>query len=80
MVVRFVVKPDGRMGATEVINSLCPGCDDEALRLVRGFPRWQPALGYDDQPVAMYQTLQHLVQPAAAARRHCPARARKPGI
>ena len=57
VVLRCVVKPDGRIGATEVLNSLCPGCDDEALRLVRDFPRWQPALGYDDQPVAMYQTL-----------------------
>lgn len=55
--VRLVVKPDGRVGATEVINSLCPSCDDEALRLVRSFPRWQPALGYDDQPVAQYQVL-----------------------
>ena len=55
--VRLVVKPDGRVGATEVINSLCPGCDNEALRLVRSFPRWQPALGYDEQPVAQYQVL-----------------------
>ncbi|WP_201977845.1 TonB family protein [Hymenobacter rubidus] len=57
VVVRFVLKPDGRPGAVEVINSLCPSCDDEALRLVRNFPRWQPALGYDDQPVSVYQTL-----------------------
>ena len=55
--VRLVLKPDGRVGATEVTNSLCPSCDDEALRLVRSFPRWQPALGYDDQPVAQYQVL-----------------------
>ena len=55
--VRFVLKADGRIGACEIINSLCPDCDDEALRLVRSFPRWQPALGYDDQPVAVYQTL-----------------------
>ena len=55
--VRFVLKPDGRVGASEIINSLGTSCDNEALRLVRGFPRWQPALGYDDQPVAMYQTL-----------------------
>jgi outer membrane biosynthesis protein TonB len=55
--VRFVLKADGRIGATEVINSLCPSCDDEALRLVRGFPRWQPALGYDDQPVAVSQAV-----------------------
>ncbi len=55
--VRFVLKADGRIGATEVINSLCPSCDDEALRLVRSFPRWQPALGYDDQPVAVSQAV-----------------------
>ncbi|GAA4038437.1 hypothetical protein GCM10022409_24900 [Hymenobacter glaciei] len=55
--LRFVVKADGRVGATEVINSLCPGCDDEALRLVRSFPSWEQALGYDDQPVAQYQVL-----------------------
>jgi TonB family protein len=55
--VRFVLKADGRLGATEIINSLCPSCDDEALRLVRSFPRWQPALGYDDQPVAVAQAV-----------------------
>ena len=55
--VRIVVKADGRVGAIEVVNSLCPSCDDEALRLVRSFPRWQAALGYDDQPVAQYQVL-----------------------
>jgi TonB family protein len=55
--VRFVLKADGRIGASEVLNSLCTSCDEEALRLVRSFPRWQPALGYDDQPVATYQTL-----------------------
>lgn len=65
VVVRFVLKPDGRVGAREVINSLCPACDDEALRLVRGFPRWQPALGYDDQPVAMYQVVNIWFSPPA---------------
>ena len=65
--VRLVVKPDGRVGASEVINSLCPGCDDEALRLVRSFPRWQPALGYDDQPVAQYQVLNIWFRPGPPA-------------
>ena len=63
--VRFVLKPDGRIGASEVITPLCPSCDDEALRLVRGFPRWQPALGYDDQPVAMYQVVNISFSPPA---------------
>jgi len=62
--VRLVVKPDGRVGATEVLNSLCSSCDDEALRLVRSFPRWQPALGYDDQPVAQSQVLHVWFRPS----------------
>jgi len=61
--VRFVLKADGRVGACEVVQSLCAGCDDEALRLVRGFPRWQPALGYDDQPVAVAQEVNVWFQP-----------------
>jgi TonB family protein len=61
--VRFVLRADGRVGATEVVSSLCPSCDDEALRLVRAMPRWQPALGYDDQPVAVYQALNIWFQP-----------------
>jgi outer membrane biosynthesis protein TonB len=63
--VRFVIKADGRVGASEVITPLCTGCDDEALRLVRSLPRWQPALGYDDQPVAVYQSLNIYFQPPA---------------
>ena len=39
------------------MKSLCATCDDEALRLVRAMPRWQPALGYDDQPVAVQQAI-----------------------
>ncbi|WP_426058360.1 energy transducer TonB [Hymenobacter sp. B1770] len=63
--VRFVIKSDGRIGASEVVTPLCPSCDEEALRLVRSLPRWQPALGYDDQPVAVYQTLNIYFQPPA---------------
>ena len=55
--VRFVLKADGRVGACEITGSLGPGCDEEALRLVRSFPRWQPATGYDDQPVAVALSL-----------------------
>jgi len=65
--VRAVLKADGRTGACEVQKSLCASCDEEALRLVRAMPRWQPALGYDDQPVAVYQTLNVWFRPPAPA-------------
>ncbi len=62
-VVRAVVLPNGRIGATEVMGSLCGPCDDEALRLVRAMPRWQPAQGYDDKPVAVSQVLNIWFEP-----------------
>ena len=62
-VVRAVVLPSGRIGATEVVASLCGPCDDEALRVVRAMPRWQPALGYDDRPVAVSQTFNLWFEP-----------------
>ena len=67
VVVRFVLKPDGRVGACEVLNSLSSGCDEEALRLVRAMPRWQPAQGYNDQPVAVYQALHVWFRPPPPA-------------
>ncbi|MDB5236241.1 MAG: TonB family protein [Hymenobacter sp.] len=65
--VRFVLKADGRVGACEIVSPLCASCDEEALRLVRSLPRWQPALGYDDQPVATHQALNVWFRPPAPA-------------
>lgn len=72
VVVRYVLKADGRVGSTEVLNSLCPSCDEEALRIVRLMPRWQPALGYDDKPVATYQALNIWFEPPADAPQNVP--------
>ncbi len=70
--VRLVLKPDGRVGATEVLSPLCPSCDEEALRLVRSFPRWQPARGYNEQPVAQYQVLHIWFRPGPPAAGQAP--------
>ena len=55
--IRYVVQADGRIGATEVVRSLCRSCDDEALRLVRDMPRWAPAFDGTGQPVSVRQTI-----------------------
>ena len=41
--VTFFVLPGGRLSDFQVKKSLGYGCDEEAIRLIREGPRWQPA-------------------------------------
>jgi protein TonB len=56
VIVRFVVGPDGSVGAAEVQRSLDPSCDREALRVVRKMPKWIPGK-QNGQLVSVYYTL-----------------------
>ncbi len=40
----------GEMVKYNLINSIknCPECAQEAIRLVKSIPKWQPALSYQD--------------------------------
>jgi protein TonB len=40
--VTFVVEPDGRITGVSVLRGIGGGCNDEALRVVRGMPNWKP--------------------------------------
>ena len=42
VIVSFVVNKDGSITDVHVKKGFDPECDEEALRLVRGFPTWQP--------------------------------------
>ena len=41
--VQFVVEKDGRVSNAEVIRGIGGGCDEEALRVVKAMPKWEPA-------------------------------------
>ena len=43
VILRFVVERDGRVGEIQVRSSLSPGCDREAIRVVKSMPRFIPA-------------------------------------
>lgn len=43
MFVRFTIDEKGKVCSPEVIRSLHPLMDAEALRVVRAMPRWEPA-------------------------------------
>jgi len=42
VVVQFVVDKDGSIQSPQVVRSIGGGCDEEALRVVKGMPKWQP--------------------------------------
>lgn len=40
--IKFIVEKDGTITHTEVIRGVGSGCDEEALRVVSGMPKWSP--------------------------------------
>jgi len=43
VIVRFLVEKDGSISKVEVVRSLDPACDKEAIRLIRLLPKFIPA-------------------------------------
>ena len=50
VICRFVVKKDGSIFNVEVIRSLDPSLDREAVRVIEGMPKWNPGIK-DGEPV-----------------------------
>ena len=44
VLIRFVVMNDGSIANVEVAKGIGGGCDEEALRVVKGMPNWKPAI------------------------------------
>lgn len=44
VIVQFLVKEDGSVGDAKIIRSVFPSLDEEALRVVRTFPKFNPAI------------------------------------
>jgi TonB family C-terminal domain len=42
VIVEFVVEKDGSIGQTSVIKSVCSSLDEEACRVVKAMPKWEP--------------------------------------
>lgn len=40
--VGFIVEPDGSVTNVRVLRGIGGGCDEEALRVVRNMPKWEP--------------------------------------
>ncbi|MDR2844382.1 MAG: TonB family protein [Candidatus Symbiothrix sp.] len=56
VVVRFVVNTKGKAEQIEVLNSLAPLCDEEAVRVIESMPTWTPGK-HQGKAVPVYYTL-----------------------
>lgn len=56
VVVQFLVDAQGRVSSAELLRNIGYGCGQEALRIVRMFPDFEPAMK-DGNPVASKMTL-----------------------
>ena len=56
VVVRFVVGKDGTVSDPQIIRSVSPALDQEAIRVVGEMPKWKPAT-VDGEPVRTYYVL-----------------------
>lgn len=56
VVVEFVVNETGEIHNTKIVRGLKYGCDDEAIRVIKGMPLWKPGK-QNGKPVSVYYTL-----------------------
>ena len=54
--VEFIVEEDGSISNATIKRGLEPACDEEALRVVRGMPKWKPSVR-DGKPVKSRMTV-----------------------
>ncbi len=54
--VSFVVEPDGRISNVELARGIGGRCDEEAIRVVRNMPAWNPGM-QGNQPVRVLFTV-----------------------
>ena len=55
--VGFTVETDGTIADVELLRGICPAYDEEALRIVRMMPRWEPGRSYDGTIVRVRMAL-----------------------
>lgn len=54
--VRFIIQPDGSVTDPEVMRGIGFGCDEEALRVIRSMPAWNPG-EVEGQKVPVFSSL-----------------------
>jgi periplasmic protein TonB len=61
VIMEFVVQADGSLTDARVVKRLGSGLDDEALRLIKSAPKWEPAM-FQGKPIKQKMVLPVLFQ------------------
>ena len=61
VLVEFIVQTDGSLTDAHVIKKMGSGLDDEALRLIKSAPKWEPAI-FQSKPIKQKMILPVLFQ------------------
>jgi protein TonB len=56
VIVQFVVNEDGSVSGVQLVRGIGGGCDEEAMRMVSGMPKWKPGK-QNGKPVKVLFTL-----------------------
>ena len=56
VITQFVVEADGSIGEVKVVKGIHKNLDEEAVRIVKSLPNFEPGL-HNGQPVAVWYTL-----------------------
>ncbi|PXV64366.1 protein TonB [Dysgonomonas alginatilytica] len=56
VIIRFVIGKDGRVSDVEIVRTLDPACDKEAMRVVKMMPKWVAGM-QNGRNVSVYYTL-----------------------
>jgi TonB family protein len=54
--VSFVIEKDGSVNEVKVLRSIGGGCDEEAVRVIKGMPKWKPGK-QEGKPVRVSYTM-----------------------
>lgn len=54
--IQFVVEKDGSIGEVKLLRGIGGGCDEEAIRVVKSMPNWEPGK-IEGKPVKVYFSL-----------------------
>ncbi len=56
VIIKFIISPTGKVQKPQIIRSVSPSLDKEALRVISSMPKWNPSK-QNGKPVAVYYTL-----------------------
>lgn len=60
--LKFVVDKSGKIKDVVILRGISPGCDKEAIRVMKSSPNWVPARNYNGAPVNVWYSIPMIIK------------------